>query len=274
VVEVERGLVVNADPTRLAQIVSNLVTNAARHSPPGGRIEVRGGRAGDRVVLRVRDSGEGIAPELLPRVFEAFVQQRQALDRARGGLGLGLAIVKSLVEAHGGTVRAHSEGVGRGAELVVELPAGAAIMKPQRETPPMVPVPTPALAPTRVLVVDDNEDACALLAETLERAGYEVDTAFDGTEALAACRAKTPVAALLDIGLPGMDGYELARQMRALPGFAHVFLVAVTGYGQDTDRARTREAGFNEHLVKPVTMKQIRAVLAAGIGSSDIPPRP
>jgi signal transduction histidine kinase/ActR/RegA family two-component response regulator len=274
VIDVERGLVVDADPTRLAQIVSNLVTNAARHSPAGGNIEVHGQRAGERIVLRVLDSGEGIAPELLPHVFDAFVQQRQALDRARGGLGLGLAIVKSLVEAHGGTVRAHSEGIGRGAELVVELPTGDTVRPPQRDTPPVALAPTPALAPARVLVVDDNEDACALLAETLERAGYEVDTAFDGPEALAACTAHAPAAALLDIGLPGMDGYELARRMRALPGFAGVFLVAVTGYGQDTDRARTRQAGFDEHLVKPVTMKQIRAVLAAGIGSSDIPPRP
>jgi signal transduction histidine kinase/ActR/RegA family two-component response regulator len=274
VIDVERGLVVNADPTRLAQIVSNLVTNAARHSPAGGKIEVHGTRNDDRIVLRVCDSGEGIAPELLPRVFDAFVQQRQTLDRARGGLGLGLAIVKTLVEAHGGTVRAHSEGVGCGAELVVELPSGEVDIPSPRVTPLPTPAPMPAIAPARVLVVDDNEDACALLAETLERAGYEVHTAFDGAQALSACNDRVPAAALLDIGLPGMDGYELARRIRAMPGFARVFLVAVTGYGQDTDRARTREAGFDEHLVKPVTMKQIRAVLAAGIRSSDIPPRP
>jgi signal transduction histidine kinase/CheY-like chemotaxis protein len=263
-IDVERGLVVNADPTRLAQIISNLLTNAARYTPEHGTIAVHAARVGDRIVVRVRDNGAGIPAEIMPHVFDAFVQQRQPLDRSRGGLGLGLAIVRSLVEAHGGTVTAHSEGVGRGSELVVELPA-AEPGPPRATAQPVAPPPVPRPTSARVLVVDDNEDAAELLAETLERAGYQVETALDGPQALAACRDHVPSAALLDIGLPGMDGFELARRLRALPGFEHVFLVAVTGYGQDADRERTRAAGFDEHLVKPVTMRQIRAVLAAGL---------
>ena len=270
-IEIERGLVVDADPTRLAQILANLLTNAATYTPPGGTIEVLAARAGDRIELRVRDNGVGITPDMLPKIFEPFVQQRQPLDRSRGGLGLGLAIVKSLVEAHGGTVRAHSDGPGRGTEVTVALPAASA--RPRVEPEPPAPAPSPRVDAPRVLVVDDNEDACALLAETLERAGYVVRTAGDAAEALAVCKDYVPSAALLDIGLPGMDGFELARRMRALPGFERVFLIAVTGYGQDADRERARAAGFDEHLVKPVTMKQIRAVLAAGIRSSDIPAR-
>jgi signal transduction histidine kinase/ActR/RegA family two-component response regulator len=268
---IARGLVVDADPTRLAQILGNLLTNAASYTPPGGSIEVRAVRDGDRITIRVRDTGIGIPAEMLPNIFEPFVQQRQPLDRSRGGLGLGLAIVRSLVEAHGGSVRAHSEGPGHGTEVTVELPAAAAPARVESE--PSAPAPAPRVDAPGVLVVDDNEDACALLAETLERAGYVVRTAGDAAEALAVCQSYMPSAALLDIGLPGMDGFELARRMRALPGFDRVFLVAVTGYGQDADRERTREAGFDEHLVKPVTMKQIRAVLAAGIDSSDIPAR-
>jgi PAS domain S-box-containing protein len=256
-----RGLLVDGDSERLAQVVSNLLTNAAKYTKPGGHIDLKAAREGEEVVVRVRDSGIGIAPELLPRVFDLFVQSERALDRSQGGLGLGLPIVKTLTEMHGGRVLAESEGHGHGSTFVIRLPALAG--------PSVTPVPSAGAAPRhrrrpgqghRVLVVDDNQDAADALVEALGAAGHQALAAYDGPSALDAAARVQPEAAFLDIGLPVMDGYELARRLRELLG-PGVKLVAVTGYGQDRDRALSREAGFDEHLVKPVDLAFLEKVL-------------
>jgi CheY-like chemotaxis protein len=212
------------------------------------------------VQLNVRDEGIGIAPEMLGRVFDAFVQQPQAIDRSGGGLGLGLTIVRSLVEMHGGTVHAESLGPGRGSAFVVELPIGQG-----RRSSPVKPVKIARPVSShrrRVLVVDDNEDAAEMLAGALVQIGYDVAIAHDGPSALERARAFDPDVALLDIGLPVIDGYELAEQLRTeTDGRRHLSLVAVTGYGQDADRVRSDRAGFEQHLVKPIDLQQLAVVL-------------
>lgn len=269
VVTVPEGLVVDVDSTRLAQVITNLLTNAAKCTPVGGEIDVVAERAGDRIVLRVRDTGVGIEPAMLPHVFDMFMQRGQALDRAPGGLGLGLTIVKSLVEAHGGTVLARSEGAGRGTEIEIELPA----LRVRASMPRLVTDSGPTDRPgARVLVVDDNEDAAMLLADVLARRGYITETAADAREAMRQMVAFLPQAAILDIGLPVVDGYELARQIRALPNGQGIYLVALTGYGQAMDRERALAAGFDHHLVKPVDVATLRELLDAALaGSSGIP---
>lgn len=263
VVDVAReGLCVDADPGRLAQVLSNLLTNAAKYSKAGGRITVSAGVEGAHVAVRVRDTGMGIEREMLPRVFELFAQERQALDRSQGGLGLGLAIVRSLVELHGGAVSAASEGRGMGAEFTVRLPRVAspeAREAPSQESPA---APARAAAGQRVLVVDDNEDAAVLLADALAQWGYTTRVAHDGPSALREAEGFDPDVAVLDLGLPVMDGYELARRIAAHPQHRRARLVALTGYGQDLDRARSAAAGFLAHLVKPVDFDQLRATLA------------
>jgi len=206
--------------------------------------------------LTVRDSGAGIGPELLPNIFDLFVQGQRGVDRSLGGLGLGLPIVRSLVELHGGRVTAHSDGPGRGSELtvllpLVEIPARPAVAV-ESSTPPI----SARVDARRVLVVDDNADAADLLTEALAAAGHETRVAYDGPSALAVAQAFAPAVVLLDIGLPVMDGYELARRLRQLPGLAPR-LVAITGYAQESDRRRAREAGFEAHLVKPVAVDQV-----------------
>jgi CheY-like chemotaxis protein len=214
-----------------------------------------------QAVLRVRDSGIGLSPEILPRVFDLFVQEQQALDRAQGGLGLGLAIVRTLVELHGGTVEARSEGPGKGSEFVVRLAAS-----PSREAAPLKPSGMEGAAPgpdaLRVLVVDDNADAAELLAESVRMMGHVAHVELDGPAALRAAADFRPDLALLDIGLPVMDGYELARHLRELPGLSAVRLVAVTGYSQEADRRQTDAAGFEDHLVKPIDLGQLQEALA------------
>ena len=260
--EVPQGLLVKGDLTRLSQVVSNLLNNAAKYTPPGGNLAVRAAREGDWLVLRVTDDGLGLSPALLPRVFDLFSQGSQSLDRARGGLGLGLAIVRSLVQLHGGTVTAHSEGEGRGSEFVVRLPALEAAAG--TALPGSAPPPDRRKAPRgRVLVVDDNEDAASLLAEALSLAGFTAHVAHESAAALAAAETFRPDVALLDLGLPVVDGFELARRLRAHPGLGALKLVAVTGYGQASDRERTRQAGFDEHLIKPVGLEQLEGVVAA-----------
>ena len=244
------GLRVDGDEHRLAQVVANLLTNAARYTDPGGAIDVTAEAHAGSVRLTVRDSGAGIDPELVPRIFELFVQGRRALDRADGGLGLGLAIVRSLVELHGGTVAASSGGPGRGSEFVVRLPLAAVAAPP---APGVAARPAPA-GVCRVLIVDDNRDAAELLEEGLRGAGHVTRVAFDGPTALRLAAELLPDVALLDIGLPVMDGFELARRLRELPGLAALRLVALTGYGQPSDRERSRVAGFDEHLTKPVEL--------------------
>jgi PAS domain S-box-containing protein len=247
---------VEGDPVRLAQVVANLLTNAARYTPPGGSIDVKVEADGGDVILRVRDSGVGIAPELLSTVFDQFVQAQSA-SRSQGGLGLGLTIVRSLVEMHGGTVRALSDGPGLGTELVVRLPTAA----PPSEASSSGSVrESAACTRRRVLVVDDNEDAAEMMAMLLRSVGHDVRVAYDGPSALELVRRVPPDVALVDIGLPVMDGYELARHLRAELA-SDAVIVAVTGYGQESDRARALAAGFHAHFVKPVTFEQLSGVL-------------
>ena len=259
-VQLPRGLHVDGDPARLAQVMANLLTNAAKYTEKGGAIVVRGESRDGFAVLSVRDSGIGIAPEMLPRVFDMFTQERQALDRTQGGLGLGLSIVRNLVHLHRGTVEAHSDGRNRGSEFVIRLPlaSGAAV-----DAGPPPPSRLPARVDERrpgVLIVDDNEDAAAMLAEFVRSLGYRVRTAHDGPGALRVAAEATPHIALLDIGLPVMDGYELASRLREVYQNG-LKLIAVTGYGQEADRDRSRQAGFDAHLVKPVDLDVLAALL-------------
>lgn len=258
------GLPMLVDAARLSQVVSNLLTNAAKYTPAGGTIDVTARRDRDEVLVRVRDTGVGIAPEVLPTVFDLFVQGRQSSDRAEGGLGLGLTIARNLVERHGGRVLAHSEGIGRGSEFSVWVPMAPLVTQPPR---PRVDEAAARMAPprtnvSRVLIVDDNQDAADMLAFVLSARGHETRVAHDGVEALRACADFTPHAAFLDLGLPVMDGYELASRLRELPGLERIRLIAVTGYGQESDRRRTRAAGFQHHLVKPVDIMAIESLLA------------
>ena len=254
-----RGLVVHGDPSRLAQVVSNLLTNAARYSPVASQVTVRADRCGATVRLAVEDEGIGIEPAMLKPIFHQFVQGGEAGGRAEGGLGLGLAIVRSLVGLHGGRVWAESEGPGTGSRFVVELPAceETALDEPAGGASG----PEAGHQSLRVLVVDDNEDAAGLLAQVLEALGYSTRTAPDGPTALEVAAAFDPEVALLDIGLPVMDGYELAGRLRASRPGRPLRLIAVTGYGQESDRARSRDAGFEAHLVKPVDLAALRRVM-------------
>ncbi len=255
------GLVLDVDPARLAQVVFNVLGNAAKYSESGATIWISARREDDTVVFQVRDSGIGITPDMLARVFDRFVQERQALDRSYGGLGLGLAIVRSLVELHGGTVAIHSEGRGRGTELTIRLPLASADEPAASASPTEEPIEPAVARGLRVLVVDDNEDGAEMLSRSLEALGYVVRVAHDGPSALRAAAAFAPELALLDIGLPVMDGYEVAERLRQEPGLANILLVAITGYGQESDRQRSRAAGFHAHLVKPVGMSQLKQVL-------------
>ena len=264
-VHVERnGLTVKGDSTRLSQVVSNLLTNAAKYTPPGGHIWIRAEAEDGEVVIRVRDSGLGIAPEVLPRVFDLFVQERQAIDRSQGGLGLGLTIVRNLVERHGGTVSAASDGPGTGSEFVVRLPragAGSVLEDGPAGGVAETPLFRPDGAP-KVLVVDDSVDGAEMLSAALSAKGYDTRVAHDAPVALRMAAEFRPDVALLDIGLPVMDGYELAVRLRELPDLHNVRLIALTGYGQESDRRKSREAGFLRHLVKPVDLVILEAVLA------------
>jgi CheY-like chemotaxis protein/anti-sigma regulatory factor (Ser/Thr protein kinase) len=266
-VEVSRtGLPVDGDMDRLAQVVANLLTNAAKYTEPGGTIAVRARVEGADVVVSVTDSGIGIDKDMLPQVFDLFVQQRQTLERSRGGLGLGLAIVRSLVGLHGGTVSVASGGAGQGSEFTIRLPRAVSSLA----SVPMIDEGAAArLAPgeagARVLVVDDNRDGAILLAETLSAFGYQARAVHDGPAALAMAEQFDPVVALLDIGLPVLDGFELARQFALRAGLSRTKLVAVTGYGQEQDRAESAQAGFVAHLVKPVDLDHLRRVIESAL---------
>jgi len=258
------GLTVRGDRTRLSQVVSNLLTNAAKYTPPGGRITVRASVEQAVVVLRVADTGIGIAPDVLPRVFDLFVQGGQGIDRSQGGLGLGLTITRKLIERHGGTVTAYSAGAGMGSEFVVRLPkvdpppCGAT---DHRSSVTREPSATNAAHRLRILVVDDNRDGAEMLAVALETMGFEVRTAADGPEALRIAEEFRPAIAFLDIGLPVLDGYELAERIRRVPHLQGIRLIALTGYGQESDRRKSAAAGFHHHLVKPVDVHLIEAML-------------
>jgi PAS domain S-box-containing protein len=258
----------DADPVRLGQILSNLLNNAAKYTDPGGHIWVTARREGDKAVVSVRDTGIGIAPEMRARIFDLFMQAEPSPDRTQGGLGIGLSLVRRLVEVLGGTITVESEGPGCGSEFTVRFPLAAPAPAPApRETAPAPAkaVPTP---PRRVLVVDDNRDGAESLAMLLGVWGHEVELAGDGAEALSAVKNRRPDVVLLDIGLPGMDGYQVAQRLRREPGMADTLLVALTGYGQDEDRRRSREAGFDDHLVKPVDPDRLEQLLAAGKGGN------
>jgi PAS domain S-box-containing protein len=266
------GLPLRGDATRLSQVVSNLLTNAAKYTPAGGHITVRGAEEQGHVVLRVRDTGIGIAADALPHVFDLFVQERQALDRSHGGLGLGLTIVRNLVEHHGGTVSASSEGRGAGSEFVVRLPradfAQGSDVPPIAKAQAGIALQASAHAP-RVLVVDDNVDAAEMLAAALTAKGHQTRVAHDGPAALLTAATFRPAIAFLDLGLPVMDGYELAARLRELPDLCSMRLIAVTGYGQESDRRRTEQAGFHHHLVKPVDLRAVDNVLTGTAVGTD-----
>jgi signal transduction histidine kinase/ActR/RegA family two-component response regulator len=255
----------DADATRLAQVVSNLLNNAAKYTDPGGQIALEARREDAQVALRVRDSGMGIEPTLLPTVFEMFSQGKAASGRAPGGVGIGLTLVRGLVQMHGGTVTAESDGLGRGSVFTVRLPAGTVGPAPVEEPHSFVGQPAGSDKP-EVLVVDDNADAAESLAALLDVLGARSRVVHDGTAAIAACQAKAPEIIFLDIGMPQMDGYEVARRIRALPGAEAIHVVALTGWGQDKDRRRSEAAGFDRHLVKPVDVAMLQSLLLAAGG--------
>lgn len=255
-------LTVDGDKTRLVQIVGNILHNATKFTAPGDRIALRVSRERQHAVIRVTDTGIGIPEDAVESVFELFTQIHATSQAARGGLGIGLALARRLAEMHGGTVTAHSDGPGHGAEFVVRLPLlAAASANPQARPAESAVLPT--AAPRRILVVDDNADAAEAMAVLLRLAGHDVRTARDGLEALAVAEQFLPDVALLDLGMPRMDGYETATRMRGGPGGACVTLIALTGWGQPQDRRRTSEAGFAAHLVKPVTDHELFRTLAA-----------
>jgi CheY-like chemotaxis protein len=265
----EEPLRMNADLVRLAQVFANLLNNAAKYSKEGSRITFAASREGDQAVVRVRDQGIGIAPEMLPRIFDLFAQADVSLGRSDGGLGIGLTLVRSLVTLHDGVVQAFSDGLGKGAEFVVRLPLLTNSAVPQAAKPPAeVAAPKPSRAASadgvrrRILVVDDNRDAAKSLEMLLTFMGYDINVALDGAEALAKAQAFRPDVVLLDIGLPSMDGYEVARRLRNDLGMSDTLLVAMTGYGQEEDRRHSQEAGFNAHLVKPVDLAALRSLLS------------
>jgi CheY-like chemotaxis protein/two-component sensor histidine kinase len=249
----------NADPARLTQIIGNLLHNAVKFTRPGGLIRLTVERANKQAVIRVQDDGIGIAEDQLPRIFEMFTQVDASLERAQSGLGIGLTLVKNLVEMHGGTVAAHSPGTGKGSEFVVRLPAVSAALKPQLQAA-ADPAHKPAV-PRRILVVDDNPDLTDSLSTLLKLTGHEVHIAGDGMEAVTAAAALQPEVILLDIGLPKLNGYEAAQRIREKQNDHAPVLIAMTGWGQEADRQRSREAGFNAHMVKPLDFGALTKVL-------------
>ena len=255
----EDAVVLRGDPTRLAQVLTNVLVNATKFTPRGGHVTVEAARDKEHVVLRVKDDGIGIPRDKLGHVFDMFAQLGRAVGDEKGGLGIGLTLARRLVELHGGEVWAESEGVGHGTTLVIRLPAEATDSSAARQTSSRA--AAPARATRRILVVDDNEDAAEMMATMLEMHGHEVRRAGSGPDALALVRDYVPDVALLDIGLPGMSGHELAEGLRALPALEGLFMVAVTGWGQEDDRRKSREAGFDRHLTKPVQLADLVALI-------------
>jgi CheY-like chemotaxis protein len=250
------------DPLRLSQAVSNLLTNAAKYTDPAGRIRLHAQVETDGgLAIAVEDSGVGLEPAIIPQLFQMFMQVGGAVDRSEGGLGIGLALVKGLIELHGGTVEATSPGPGRGSTFTLRLPAAAVA----RDRAPVVQPNAPATATggARVLVVDDNRDAADSLAAVLRLAGHQVWLGYGGAEALFLAQAVRPDAMVLDIGMPGMSGYDVAREIRAQDWASDLLLIAVTGFGQSEDRERALAAGFTSHCTKPVDPAEVERQLAA-----------
>jgi signal transduction histidine kinase/ActR/RegA family two-component response regulator len=252
-----------ADLVRLVQILVNLLNNAAKYTEPGGQISLVSEREGDEVIIRVRDNGIGIPQEMLPYVFDLFTQAEWSLDHSQGGIGIGLTLVRRLVDLHGGAITVHSGGLEQGSEFIMRLPALPREIDnketPATEAPSLLDA---GVSPSRrILVVDDNVDAAETLAMLMRLSGHEVQTAHHGLAALEVARIFRPEVVLLDIGLPRLDGYEVARRLRQMPDIANALLVALTGYGQDDDRRRSQEAGFNVHLVKPLDLHKVQELL-------------
>jgi CheY-like chemotaxis protein len=253
------ALYVDADPARLAQVMGNLLNNACKFTDEGGRITLNVADESGQAVIRVRDTGIGIAADDLPRLFDMFVQVDSSLERSRDGLGIGLTLVKTLVDMHGGTVDVHSDGLGCGSEFMVRLPLS--VDMPRVLSTPALTEPA-ATARRRILIVDDSDDGAESLAMLLEFAGHETHKAYDGLEAIEAARRLRPDAVLLDIGLPRLSGYEACRRMRQEPWGKELVLVALTGWGQEKDRRESLDAGFDEHMVKPVDHDALLQFLA------------
>jgi two-component system, chemotaxis family, CheB/CheR fusion protein len=249
-------LCIEGDRVRVSQIIENLLTNAAKYTPDGGRISVSLCREGGRILIKVQDNGRGIPPDMLESVFGLFVQSDNTLDRAGGGMGVGLTLLRSLVELHGGSIAAHSDGPGKGSEFLVSFPPSS-----QREMPCEMPPALPPSTGTRVLIVEDNPDGREMLKSLLELDGFEVSVAENGAAGLEAFRRQRPSVALIDIGLPGLDGYQVAREVRADPENRSVRLIALTGYGRPEDHEKVIAAGFDAHLVKPVLVEDLYPLL-------------
>ena len=257
----DSDLVIDADPARISQVVLNILNNAAKFTPAGGHIQLTAARAGDMAEIRVSDNGVGIPPEMLPRVFDMFTQVDGTLTRSRGGLGIGLGIVRTLVRMHGGTVAVHSDGPGRGSLFLVRLPLSSSDAAQREECQPSAAAENGAARQCRILVVDDNEDAARSLALLLNVKGHLCHLAFSGPTALRAVAEFQPEAVVLDIGMPEMNGYEVVQRLRALPQGERLVVIAVTGWGQESDRRRSAAAGFDHHLVKPVNIDVLEELL-------------
>ena len=253
-------LYVHGDPTRLSQVVANLLNNAAKYTPQGGKISLSTERIGDEVAIRVKDNGVGIASDMLPRIFDMFVQADNSLNCSQGGLGIGLTLVKSLVEMHGGTVEATSDGLGNGSEFTVRLPIlQASDVLPEEAND--LSDETKSFPFNRILIVDDVPPAALLVAIMLRSKGQQVRTAESGPEALAMIEQEKPSLILSDISMPGMNGYELAQEIRRRPEWNDIWLVALTGFGRESDKKLSKEAGFNSHLVKPISTEDLECLL-------------
>jgi signal transduction histidine kinase/CheY-like chemotaxis protein len=249
---------IQGDPMRLTQVLGNILDNAGKFVPKGGRVTVRLETDGRQAVVTLRDNGIGIEPEVLPHIFETFIQGHQPLDRSQGGLGLGLSVARELLELHGGQIQAASDGPGKGAEFTLRLPCEEKLPEPAHGTKPG----SPGKEPRRILVVEDNRDAAESLGLFLELCGFGVTLAYSGPEGLEAAKSVRPDIVLCDIGLPGMDGFQVAGALRRNPETAEARLIAVTGYGQEEDRRRALAAGFDVHLVKPVDPEKLLGYLA------------
>jgi CheY-like chemotaxis protein/anti-sigma regulatory factor (Ser/Thr protein kinase) len=252
----------HGDPTRLAQVVSNLLVNAAKYTPSGGEISLSARTENDRIIIQVKDSGAGIPPDMLESVFEMFGQVNRTLDRAQGGLGIGLALARKLVEMHQGRIFAESPGIGKGSTFTVELPNVPTIARAKHT--PTISKPSHEEHPVKkICVVDDNVDGAASLGMYLEMLGHNVTIFHSGPEALEEIKRDLPDVIFLDIGLPGMTGYEVARAIRSLPRGDKPFVAAVTGWGTDEDRRKTSEAGCDVHLTKPIDLAEMERLLGA-----------
>jgi signal transduction histidine kinase/CheY-like chemotaxis protein len=254
-------LQVEADVTRMAQVLTNLLNNAAKYTEERGEIGIRAEHVDDQVMIAVCDNGVGISSELLPTVFELFTQADRTIDRSQGGLGIGLTLARSLVELHGGSVRANSEGLGRGSEFVVLLPMYVSPAERDGESESNNDAAIPQTAPQRILVVDDNLDSAATLELMLKTLGHEATSAHDGPAAITSALKFKPNLVILDIGLPGMNGYMVAEHLRTMPEMCGVVLAALTGYGEEQDRRRSKEAGFNQHFVKPLSFTGLQELI-------------